>query len=244
MKPFFLFFLFFFNGAIGFAQSEKIIHGKILFGEKALSAIDIVNLNSRESTITDKDGHFSINAKIKDTLFIISKEYNDRRIALTKELLDQKNLILYLEKKPIELDEVGIVGIKNQKITIQQADLDKIKLEKQARTLKVPNVYTGEIENGVDFIRLGKDIIGLFKNKDKDKSQKPLPPISFRDYLTTHFDTNFYTQKLKLKPEEISLFISFCEADPKAKIISQHQDILEATGFLISKKEEFQKLER
>lgn len=234
----FLFLLFSF---FGFAQSEKLIHGKILFGKTPLSAIDIVNLNSRESATTDKDGHFSITAKVKDTLFIISKDYTDRRIALTKELVDQTNFIIYLEKKPIELDAVEITTTQSVKFKVTQADLDTGKLAKQARTLKVLNVNDGIIENGVDFIRLGKGLANLFKNKDKVKPPESLPPIPFKEYLAANFDHDFYTKKLKLKPEEIALFISYCEADPKSKTILENDDKLALLDFLMTKKEEFKK---
>ncbi len=244
MKPILLFFIFVFNPLFGFSQSGKQIHGKVLFGQTELSGIDVVNLNSRESSTTDKKGHFSISAKVKDTLFIISKEYADRRIALTQELLEQENLILYLEKKPIELDDVEITTTPSVKFKVSQADLDAGKLAKQANALKVQNVYDGTIENGIDFVRMGKGLLNLFKNKDKVKPEKPLPAIPLKEYLATNFDKNFYTDKLKLKPEEIDLFISFCEADPKSKTITEHRDILEVMDFLMAKNEEFKKLER
>ncbi|MFN3753099.1 hypothetical protein [Flavobacterium sp.] len=237
-------FLFLLFSIVGFSQSEKQIHGKVLFGQTPLTTIDVVNLNSREITTTDMNGHFSISAKVKDTLFIISKAYADRRIALTQELLNQNNLIIYLEKKPIELDDVEITTTQSVKIKISQADIDAIKIAKDANKLKVLNVNDGTIENGIDFVRMGKGLLNLFKNKDKEKPEKPLPPIPFKDYLALNFDPIFYTEKLKLKPEEIDLFIAFCETDPKAKTISERQDVLETLGFLLDKNEEFNKLER
>ena len=195
-------FLFLLLSFFGFSQSGKLVHGKILFGQTALTAIDVVNLNSRESTTTDKNGHFSISAKVKDTLFIISKKYADRRIALTQELLDQTNLLIYLEKKPIALDDVEITTTSSVKFKVSQADLDTGKLAKQAKTLKVVNVYDGIIENGVDFVRLGKGLANLFKNKDEVKRERPLPSLAFKDYLAANFDTDFYTKKLQLKPDE------------------------------------------
>lgn len=242
MKQMLLFILLF--PVFAFAQSEKLLHGKVLYGQIALTGIDIVNLNSRKSTTTNKDGEFSIVAKVKDTLFIISKEYSDRRIALLQELFDQENLVLYLEKKPIALEDVEILKKSSLKIEVKQSDIDAIKLAKQANTLKVVNVYDGTIENGIDFARMFKGLVNLLKNKDKEKQEKPLPPIPFKAYLALNFDSVFYTEKLKIKPEEIDLFIAFCETDPKAKTISEHQDVLETLGFLLDKNEEFKKLER
>jgi hypothetical protein len=229
---------------LGFTQSEKSLHGIVLSEGKAIGNIDIVNTNSKKSSTTDSNGNFSILAKTGDELFVISKEYVDRKIVVTQEKLDQTKLLIYLEKKPIALEDVEILKKSSLKIEVKQSDIDAIKLAKQANALKVQNVYDGTIENGIDFVRMGKGLINLFKKKNEDKPEKPLPSIPFKEYLAANFDRDFYIRKLKLNPDEIDLFIAFCEADPKAKVISEHQDILEAMDFLMGKNEEFKKLER
>jgi len=227
---------------LGFSQDEKLLHGQIVSEQKPLSGVDIVNINSKKSTTTDSQGNFSILGKIGDELYIITQEYTDRKIVLTQAVFNQSLFIIYLEKKPIELDDVNIIKVQGMKIKLTQGDLDEIKLAKQSQALKVTNVYTGVIENGVDFVRMYKGLVNLFKDKDKEKAEKSAPPIPFRDYLASNFDTAFYTQKLKLKPDEIALFLSFCEADPKSKTILRTNDYLAVLEFLIAKKEEFKKL--
>ena len=129
------------------------------------------------------------------------------------------------------------------KIKLTEAEITQVKIAKKDKAPKVLGVYDGTMENAIDFMKLGRKLINFLKKKDKDKP-KPVVPIAFKDYVSMNFNSDFYSQKLKLKPDEIELFIAFCEADPKAKIIAQHQNILEATDFLISKNEEFKKLER
>ncbi|MFN3967767.1 hypothetical protein [Flavobacterium sp.] len=227
---------------LGFAQSEKLLHGKVLSEGKAIGNIDIVNTNSKKSSTTDSNGNFSILAKMGDELFVISKEYVNRKMMLTQENLDKGNLVIQLEKKPIELDDVEITTTPSVKFKLSQADLDTGKLAKQTKALKVVNVNDGIIENGVDFVRLAKGLRNLFKNKEQEKRKKTLPPISFKDYLALNFDTAFYIQKLKLKPEEIDLFIAYCEVDSKAKSLAERQDLFEMADFLFEKNEEFKKL--
>lgn len=207
-----------------------------------MSSVDIVNINSKKITKTDSNGNFSIAAKINDELLIITKEYIDQTIVVTQKELDKSNLVIRLEKKPIELNEVEVTKTPALKYKVSQSDLDNAKLAKQVNTPKVVGVYDGTIENGVDFIRLGKGIVNLFKGKDSATATPP--PPTFKQYMTAHFSNDFYTQKLKINPDEVYLFQSFCEADPKSKVIAAHQDQLEATEFLLSKNEEFKKLER
>ena len=233
---------FLFSYCFSFSQTEKLIRGKVLSGELLLKNIDIVNINSKKSVITDSNGDFTILAKVEDELFILSKEYNDLKIKLTQKEFEKDNLVITIEKKPIEIEEVKVQNKIKVRPIITQADLDAIKLSKQASNPKVPNVYTGEIENGMDFIRLGKDIIGLFKNKDKVKPKKSLPLIGFKDYIHATFNEDFFSKKLKLNSDEIGLFLSFCEVDSKARTIVEHQNEFETMDFLISKKEDFKKL--
>lgn len=238
-----LFFFCLFTFSIGFSQTEKQIYGKVLSGELLLKDVDIVNLNFRKHTTTDSNGNFSILAKINDELLFISKEYTDRKIILTQSEFDKNNLVIHLEKEPIALNEVTITKMGIPTPLITQADLDRIKLEKQVNTLKVPNVYMGGIENGIDFIRLGKGIANLFKDKTKNKkTEKLLPQVAFTAYVKSEFDNSFLGKTLGLKPEEVMLFLSFCEADPKSKIILDHQEYFETMDFLITKMADFKKL--
>ena len=149
-----------------------------------------------------------------------------------------------IDKKPIALEDVEIVKKSSLKVQISQADIDAIKLTKQSQALKVVNVYDGTIENGVDFVRMFKGISNWFKNKDKEPLQKPVPPPNFKDFLRSHYDRNFYLNNLKLKPEEIDLFIAYCETDSRAAELAARQDILEMADFLFEKNETFRKLDR
>jgi len=227
---------------IGFSQTEKILHGKVVSGNTVLSGVDVVNASSKKSATTNKKGLFSIAVKANDELLIISKEYTDKTILVSQKEIDNDNLIIRLEKKPIELKEVAVTKSPSIKVKSSQMDLALAKLEKQAATPKVVGVYDGTIENGMDFVAIGKGIVNLVKGKD-EATQTP-PPPGFKDYMLTNFNNDFFTQQLKLKPEEIQLFLAYCEADPKSKLIAANEDPLKTTEFVISKNEEFKKLQR
>jgi len=226
------------------AQNQKELHGKIVCEGKGIATIDLVNLTSKKSTTTNNQGHFSISAAVGDELYILSKEYIDFKLKITEDHFRQDPLTITIEKKPIALEDVEIVNKSSLKVQISQADIDAIKLTKQANALKVVNVYDGTIENGVDFVRMFKGISNWFKNKDKEPLQKSVPPPSFKDFLSSHYDRNFYLNNLKLKPEEIDLFIAYCETDSRATELAARQDILEMADFLFEKNESFRKLER
>ena len=244
MKPTLLFTFLLFTTTFCLAQNEKVVTGKIVCEGKGIPNIDLVNLTTKKSTTTDSQGHFSIGVALGDELYILSKEYLDFKLKITETYFKQNQLTITIEKKPIALEDVEIVNKSSLKVQITQGDIDAIKLSKQANALKVVNVYDGTIENGVDFVRMFKGISNWFKNKDKEPQQKPVPPPSFKDFLSSHYDRNFYLNNLKLKPEEIELFIAYCEADARATVLAERQDVLEMADFLFEKNKAFQKLDR
>jgi hypothetical protein len=89
--------------------------------------------------------------------------------------------------------------------------------------------------NGFDAI--GGMILGLFKRKRRKKNCS-------RNRLfhsSKKADQKFYLETLKLKANEIELFLQFCEADPKSNNCSKLQ-YAEYDGFCSPKNTEFKKL--
>lgn len=197
-------------------------------------------MTTKKVATTDHNGFFTIWAKVNDELYIISKEYIDRKIVVTQNDFETNNLIIHLSKKPIELEEVKIIKNPLAGYKVSQGEMDLIKLEKQLSRPVNSSVYTGEIANGIDFIRIGKGIAKLFKNKD---IKPPKPQIVFKDYVKDNFQEDFYIKTLELKPDEIFRFLEFCEADPKAKTIVNSDNKMAVMEFLLTKNKAFKKLD-
>ena len=113
-------------------------------------------------------------------------------------------------------------------------------MEKSAGSLKT-GVYNGSIENGIDFMRIGGMILGLFV-KEKEKVKNSLTKIEFITLAKNSCDQKFYVEILKLKPDEIPLFLQFCDADPKSKTLIENHNIFSMMDFLSTKNIEFKKL--
>lgn len=96
----------------------------------------------------------------------------------------------------------------------------------------------------MDFIRMGEDFSRLIKKifKPKEKVIKTNTKIEFKDYLNLNFNQDFFINTLKLQPEEIILFIEFCNADSKSKTLIENINILSTMDFLIAKNIEFKKM--
>lgn len=198
-------------------------------------------MTTKKVASSDNNGNFTIWAKVNDELYIISKVHIDRKIVVTQKDFDDR-LIITLSEKPIELEEVKIAAKPLGGYKVSQADIDLIKLEKQITRPVNASVYTGEIVNGMDFIRIGKDIIKLFKKKDENK-KPPKLQIEFKDYVKDNFQEDFYTKTLALKSDDIFRFLEFCDADPSAKTIANSNSKIAVLEFLLAKNKAFKKLD-
>ncbi|QBN19988.1 carboxypeptidase-like regulatory domain-containing protein [Flavobacterium nackdongense] len=223
------FFLFSISGC--FAQTQKLKKGKVLNENFPLQGIEVLNLNSKKTTKTDTNGEFSIAIEAKDSLMFISKNYHYKKICINKEDVNNNNLVINLTLKPEELEEV--VVIKKKALPMIKFDkniANQLTLEKAARNPKPYGVYDGTIENGIGVaIPLGG-------------SRKKIHQIDFKELVKENTDEKYYAEILKLKPEEIGLFIEFCDADPNSKEVLKNTNPLKLMNFLLEKNREFKKL--
>jgi len=245
IKNYFFAFLLLFVLQSGFSQTEKLIHGKVLHEQFPVEKVDVVNFSSKKVKVTNAAGEFSIMVKSGDELIFISKDHDIKKIVLDEKTIYKNKLLISLILKPEELKEVVVQNTPSIKLSKdakwEQAKLDQYTLEKNASKLKNPGVYDGTIENGMDIKRIGGMILKLFI-KEKEVVKKSPPQIEFKQLARSSCDEKFYLQTLKLKPEEISLFLQFCDADPKSKTLLENSNILSMMDFLSTKNIEFKKL--
>lgn len=227
-----------------YSQTEKLFKGKVFCENYPIKGVDIINVNTRKITMTDNEGYFFIVAKSRDVIFFISKKHDEKKIILSQEDTDNNNFSMELVLKPIELDGVVINKKYLASVYSDQNFSDKLKLEKAQANPKNPFVYDGTIVNGMDFIRMGKDFSKLIRKifKVESKVVKKINKIEFKEYVASNFNQDFFINKLKLQPEEIALFLDFCDADSKSKTLIENINILSTMDFLFTKNIEFKKL--
>lgn len=236
-----LLYLFSFSCLIGYSQTSKLIHGKVIYQNTYQDNVDIINFNTRYKTQTNHSGDFTVEAKVGDVLIFFSERFADQKYKLTAEDFQKSQLSITLTEKPIPLNEVEIAQVKSVKVAAASYnDAKMVKIQKQASRPKVQNVYTGEIENGVDFMQIGRMIGKLFKS-DKSKTPKA-EQIGFKDYAKANFNESFFLKTLKVNPDDTARFLDYCENDPKSQTVIATNDELTILEFLLEKKTEFDKL--
>ena len=240
MKNILFVILFLFLFQFSFSQTEKLVQGRVLSGDFPVQGIEIVNLVTEKNTTTDSNGRFSILVKADDMLVFISEKYDYKRLFLDKEFLDKNNFTILLTQKPEQLEEVVVTKVSlNTQGLFSQEVADEIKLEKGKYRNRT--IYDGTIENGADLKRIGGMILGLFIKKKEDNKES-VSIIEFKELAKINYPEIFFTDTLKLKPEEVALFLEFCDVDPKSKIVLENANSLSLMDFLLTKNIEFKKL--
>jgi hypothetical protein len=219
---------------LSISQTEKLLQGKVLSNKTPLNKVEVINKTAKTSTTTNELGEFSIVVKEQDSLLFFAKNYLFTRLKITTKHIDNNNLLVNMILKPEELNEVIINKVEFDKVKISADNVADILISKNAKDLFW---NTGVSDNSIrEALRVS------FPLKGKKKKTIEVADDRFKKLVIAACPPDFFLKNLKIKPEEKELFINFCDADPKSKILLEHPNVLATMDFLYAKNEEFKKL--
>ena len=217
----------------------KPVHGQVVNDSIPVEGGSVFNMNSKVKTFINSEGFFDILAKAKDTLFISTISFKSRRIVIKEEDVMAPLLVLKLETVANRLKEVIVPKAIKPNLGNIQRIIDKPYFDDAQSSPKnriMPN--DGSIENGMDFKKIGK-MIGKLLFKEGPKIKETNFYENFSEAACKSAPSNFFTHTLKLKKDQVGLFLIFCENDSKAKTFLKSENKFELIDFLITKRKEF-----
>ena len=223
------------------SQNTVKLQGTVTFKQNAVQDVEVINWNKETITKTDSNGIFTVLVSETDSLYFLSKNHLTKKIGIKKSEFESEKMTVELTEKTINLEEIKIIQNQSTGIKVKQGDIDSAVLQKNASRPQNKSVYMGTIENGMDFVAIFKGIVSVFKKK-KEEVTETKPTISFKKFITSKFDTEYFVKTLKIKPDEISKFIAFCNEDEGSARAVEHSNILTVMDFLSKKSEAFKKL--
>lgn len=242
---------------------RTLLKGIVVSDSLEVENITIDNVTAKKITSTDEKGNFSLMVKEKDTLVFSGVSFKSSVLIITYSHLAEEVLKIKLKVKVNELEELIVrpytltgnleTDTKNLKVKIIDMNLGNMdfsnplpKDNKTENALKNITPGSGNQYNGVNFVALGKMIGGkLFKPKPKPKKMEFISDKIFSDAVKEKFNPSFFTQTLKLKPEEIDLFLAFCDdTSLKSRDLLNPKKEFTLIDFLIKKSEEYLKINR
>lgn len=225
------------------SQTEKKLKATVVNDNYALQGIEVANLKSKKTTITNNVGGFSIMAAVGDKIIFISKNYEYKTIILAEEDFQNTNLVIKLIKKTEELEEVIVTNnVKAPKVENMQKLLDTLYADDKYSQKKDPLLKDATIANGTDVIKVLGKVAKLF-TKQKDSKTTEIPKVEFKKLAENDFNKDFFVTYLKLDPNEISLFLEYCAADSKSENFTENSNELELLDFLLAKNAAYKKLQ-
>lgn len=254
-----------FFSTFSFSQElpRTLLKGLVVSDSLEVENITIDNVTAKKVTSTDEKGNFSLMVKESDTLVFSGVSFKSSVLIISYSHLSESVLKIKLKVKVNELEELIVrpytltgnleTDSKNLKVKIIDLNLGNMdfsvydpEFNKADNALQSITPGTGNQFNGVNFMALGKMIGGkLLKSKPKPKRIEFVTEKIFSDAVKEKFSPQFFTQTLKLKPEQIDLFLAFCDdTSLKSRDLLNPKNEFALIDFLIKKSEEYLKINR
>lgn len=226
--------------------TRKTVHGIVVNDSVAVENGLVFNVNAKTGVLINNKGFFSVLAKVNDTLVFSSLGFKTKKVLVSQADISSSFLRIKLNAVANQLLAV-IVYAKNgphpqfgntQKIVDTQYYDDK---QSSPDNILMMPTGTGD-PNAMDVIRVYNMI---FKNLFKSNPNKSdfVSDVGFTTVAMQNVSYSFFTDKLKLKDDQVGLFLLFCENDPKSKtFINTTSQEFEIMDFLITKNDEFRNI--
>ena len=223
-----------------FSQERELIQGKVIYRNINVPAANVINNTSQTSTITNDQGEFEIFAKEGDEIIFSSVQYIIRTVRVNDEILKNKRLIVQINQRVRELDEVVITPDDTDKFLDLKEEQFKGFDYLADKSTKIENILTDnrQVVNGLNFVNIFKLLSSLVDSKSEEEKLSILPS----EALPLILEENFFTDILKLEFFEVNDFLSKLDLDPEIKqlIIKKNQFLL--IDYLLNKSDTYKEL--
>ena len=209
-----------------YSQNRELIQGKVIYRNIDVPAANVINNTAQSSTITNDQGEFEIYAKEGDEIIFSSVQYIIRTVRVNKEILENKRIIVQINQRVRELDEIVVTPEDTQKFLDLKEEQFKGFDYIADKSTKIQNVLTDnrQVVNGLNFVNIFKLLSSIVDAKSEEEKLNIIPS----EVLPYVLEENFFSGVLELESFEINDFLSKLDSDTEMKNL-----ILEKNQFLI-----------
>ena len=209
-----------------YSQNRELIQGKVIYRNIDVPAANVINNTAQSSTITNNQGEFEIYAKEGDEIIFSSVQYIIRTVRVNKEILKNKRIIVQINQRVRELDEIVVTPEDTQKFLDLKEEQFKGFDYVADKSTKIQNVLTDnrQVVNGLNFVNIFKLLSSIVDAKSDEEKLNIIPS----EVLPYVLEENFFSVVLELESFEIIDFLSKLDSDTEMKNL-----ILEKNQFLI-----------
>lgn len=252
--------IFFLILSFGTAQNnERIeISGKVIVDANDVEGLTVNNLTSNRVAVTDMEGKFVINVKLNDRINISALQFNTLLIIVTQDILDSKQLTVFLDEHLTPLDEVVILPFS------LTGDLETDLTKVRTFNPKFESIYFGDVDfehnpmadiyyekventilnqdkfyNGVDFVKLTNWLIKpLFADKKASDKNTGLEKSNY-DALRETYTKDFISSSFNIPEDKVSEFVAFAEVNNTDPSLYEKGKDVELIEYLVNQSKLF-----
>lgn len=238
-----LFFILFI--ALGYSQEDDrtLLLGKVMYRNSNVQNENVINSNTEMGVITNTNGEFAIRVKEGDELVFMALNYQIKRVLITKEILENKRLVVEVNEKVTELDEI-VVGPENEEAFIELKNEEFKEFEygieptDEVENIAMSNLDRG-MQNGLNFVNIFKAIKkGLKSDEDNTETTSKL---KLSDVLRQVYDDEFFVNDLQLPQDKIDAFLFYCDANIPEQSLLKKTNEFQLIDFLVNESRQFRK---
>ncbi len=227
-----------FLSVMGYAQGEerKILRGKVLYRNSNVVNENVINSTSERATITNDKGEFAIRVKLDDELVFTSVNYQIEIVKITQEILDRNRLVVEVNEKVTELDEV-VISPENQSkfLEMQNEEFKQFEYETDQST-DIQNIAEDpkltSLQDGLNFVNIFK---ALFLSRQKEDADRD--PLKMSDVLRQVYADEFFVTDLNLPVDKIDDFLVYCDTQMPPQSLLKKDNEFELIDFLVTQSE-------
>ncbi|WP_458626768.1 hypothetical protein [Winogradskyella sp. PC D3.3] len=201
--------------ALPLGLNAQVLKGKVYNSTTTIENIKVFNDTQNRLTATNKNGDFSINAKVNDTILFESLFYHPKAVIL-KDIHFNGVAVFELKEILTELDEVEIKAAPEELVFVEETYNIELKNLIQTDIKNHPEKYAPLGNNqGVDFIYLARKLVDLLKSKKpKTLEETTITYESLKLLIekSSFFNSQLLIENLKIPEEHKYLFLEFCAA--------------------------------
>ena len=238
MKRFILFGCFFLFAISIFSQEDerRILRGKVLYRNSNVPNENVINTTSERATITNDNGEFAIRVKLDDELVFTSVNYQIEIVTISQEILDRNRLVVEVNEKVTELDEV-VISPENQEefIRLQSEEFKEFDYETD-QTAEVVNIAADpkltSLQDGLNFVNIFK---ALFLSRQKEDADRE--PLKLSEVLRQFYEDEFFVNDLKIPADKIDDFLIYCDSQMPPQSLLKRDNEFQLIDFLVNQSE-------
>ncbi len=228
--------------ATGYSQDDGrvLLRGQVLYRDVPIPNENVINVTTENGTITDDKGQFAIAVKEGDEVAFTAVNYNLRVVTITADLLKLNRLVVEVNEKVTELDEVVVTPENQEKfLEVKNEELKKFEYE-QDRSTPVENIALSNADRGM--YRDGLNIVNIFKaliKSNRENGDAKAPKLKLSEVLRHIYDDAFFVQDLQLPHDQIDAFLGYCDSKIPPQSLFQKANEFQLIDFLVTQSKEF-----